>query len=68
MRVLLPAPFSPTSACTSPRWISRSTRSFARTPGKTLVIPRSDRMGAERMAGSYPSAAPVAMGKFVQKG
>src|SRR5258707_12906403 len=40
-RVLLPAPFSPSSACTSPAWISRSTSAFATTPGKRLVTPRS---------------------------
>src|SRR5438067_10447688 len=39
--VLLPAPFSPSSACTSPTAASTSTRSFATTPGKRFVIPRS---------------------------
>src|ERR1700704_3937838 len=39
--VLLPAPFSPSSACTSPAWISRSTSAFATTPGKRFVTPRS---------------------------
>src|SRR5438093_1758508 len=38
--VLLPAPFSPSSACTSPAAASKSTASFASTPGKRLVIPR----------------------------
>src|SRR4029450_12845784 len=37
--VLLPAPFSPSSACTSPAAASKSTRSFASTPGKRFVIP-----------------------------
>src|SRR6185436_8074188 len=37
----LPAPFSPTTAWTSPAWMSRSTRSLATTPGNALVIPRS---------------------------
>src|SRR4051794_4672989 len=41
----LPAPFSPSKACTSPRRRSKSTWSFARTPGKRLVIPRSSRTG-----------------------
>src|SRR5437660_1758378 len=36
----LPAPFSPSSACTSPTAASKSTRSFATTPGKRFVIPR----------------------------
>src|SRR2546429_404631 len=39
--VLLPAPFSPSSACTSPTAASKSTRSFASTPGNRFVIPRS---------------------------
>ena len=39
-RVLFPAPFSPSSACTSPTAASKSTASFASTPGKRLVIPR----------------------------
>src|ERR671934_2756562 len=38
--VLLPAPFSPSRACTSPAAASKSTRSFATTPGKRFVIPR----------------------------
>src|SRR5579872_827604 len=40
MSVDLPAPFSPTSACTSARSTSRSTPSRARTPGKVFTIPR----------------------------
>src|SRR5690348_12119198 len=39
MSVDLPAPFSPTSACTSARCTSRSTPSSARTPGNVLTIP-----------------------------
>src|SRR5438034_9216680 len=39
--VLLPAPFSPSSACTSPSAASESTRAFASTPGKRFVIPWS---------------------------
>src|SRR5881392_3643190 len=35
-----PAPFSPSSACTSPGAASKSTPSFASTPGKRFVIPR----------------------------
>src|SRR5947209_8544924 len=38
--VLLPAPFSPRSACTSPAAASKSTPSFASTPGKRFVMPR----------------------------
>src|SRR3954452_21418410 len=37
----LPAPFSPSSACTSPSAASNSTPSFATTPGNRFVIPRS---------------------------
>src|SRR4051812_9101970 len=43
--VLLPAPFSPSSACTSPAAAAKSTASFARTPGKRLVIPRISTAG-----------------------
>src|SRR5436190_9507019 len=39
-RVLFPAPFSPSSAWTSPGAASKSTASFATTPGKRFVIPR----------------------------
>src|SRR5215211_3157016 len=38
--VVFPAPFSPSSACTSPAAASKSTRSFASTPGKRLLMPR----------------------------
>src|SRR6478736_2286406 len=41
MRVDLPAPFSPQSACTSPRRTRRWMSSFATTPGNRLVIPTS---------------------------
>src|SRR5436190_12202792 len=41
IRVLLPAPFSPSRAWTSPRRRSKSTPSLARTPGKRLTIPRA---------------------------
>src|SRR3954469_19113936 len=37
----LPAPFSPSSACTSPSAASKSTASLATTPGNRFVIPRS---------------------------
>src|SRR5438477_3809935 len=42
----LPAPFSPSSACTSPRRRSKSMWSLASTPGNCFVIPRSSRTGA----------------------
>ena len=41
MRVLLPAPFSPTTAWTSPRGTSKLTSERAATPGKVLVMCRS---------------------------
>src|ERR1044071_8692273 len=36
--VLFPAPFSPSSACTSPAAASNDTLSFASTPGKRFVM------------------------------
>src|SRR6185437_13601880 len=39
----LPAPFSPSSACTSPRRTSRETSSLATTPGNSLRMPRISR-------------------------
>ena len=39
MRVLLPAPFSPSRTCTSPRRRSKSTPSSATTPGKVFRMP-----------------------------
>src|SRR4051812_21135136 len=41
----LPAPFSPSSACTSPARTSKLTPFSARTPGKRLEMPRSSRKG-----------------------
>jgi hypothetical protein len=38
-----PAPFSPSSACTSPRFTSSATSSLATTPGNSLRIPRISR-------------------------
>src|SRR5581483_8999243 len=46
----LPAPFSPRRACTSPSRRSKFTSSFAITPGKRFVIPRSSRRGASAIA------------------
>src|SRR6185312_2276553 len=52
--VLLPAPFSPSRACTSPAWISRSTSALATTPGKRFVTPRSVTAGtAVTLRGSF---------------
>ena len=46
MSVLLPAPFSPNSVCTSPARTSKSTRSLATTPGKRFVMPRISSNGS----------------------
>src|SRR5690349_14338507 len=45
--VVLPAPFSPSSACTSPAAASKSTSSLATTAGKRFVIPRSATAGGD---------------------
>src|SRR5712691_1100601 len=53
--VVLPAPFSPSSACTSPTAASKSTPSFATTPGKRLLIPTMRTAGTEEApAGPAP--------------
>src|SRR5438105_15255198 len=44
MSVVLPAPFGPISACTSPRTTSSVTSSVATTPPKRLETPRSSSM------------------------
>src|SRR4051794_3608974 len=43
IKVDLPAPFSPTSACTSPAWSSSETPSSAVTPAKCFVMPTAAR-------------------------
>src|ERR1700756_2862330 len=45
MSVLLPAPFSPMKACTSPGQMLRLTLLSTRTPGKLLHIWRTSRIG-----------------------
>src|SRR6476620_10495540 len=45
--VLLPAPFSPSRACTSPVRTSKSTSSRATTPGKALRMPCISSTGTE---------------------
>src|SRR6185369_11211426 len=57
MSVDLPAPFSPISACTSPRRTSKETSSTARTPGKLLVTLRI----ANRVGGEDPGSSSTAM-------
>ena len=46
MIVLLPAPFSPRRATTSPPWMEKETRLFATTCEKSLVTSRISRKGA----------------------
>src|SRR5689334_12642745 len=70
--VVLPAPFSPSRACTSPAAASKSTPSFATTPGKRFVIPRSLTAGGvlacsgirrrTGRAGARPVRGPLALG------
>src|SRR5437016_3582315 len=52
--VVLPAPFSPRSACTSPAAASKSTCSFATTAGNRFVIPRSATAGGGGEACASP--------------
>ena len=49
MSVLLPAPFSPTSACTSPPRTSRSTPPSARVAPNRWRTPRITNRGAEKL-------------------
>src|SRR6266850_2285620 len=51
MSVVLPAPFGPISACTSPRTTSRVTSSVATTPPKRFETPRSSSMGFLQQSG-----------------
>src|SRR6478735_3016999 len=52
--VVLPAPFSPSSACTSPAAASKSTSSLATTAGNRFVIPRSATAGGGGEARASP--------------
>ena len=54
----LPAPFSPSSACTSPSAASKWTPSFATTPGKPLGdVAEFDGGGHRKRAGGADSPA-----------
>src|SRR6266540_1580576 len=55
----LPAPFSPSRQCTSPRRTTSEMRSFASTPGNALVIPTSSTAGCSRPASSSVVGLPV---------
>src|SRR5438093_4973742 len=52
--VVLPAPFSPSSAWTSPAAASKSTSALATTAGKRFVIPRSATAGGGGEACASP--------------
>src|SRR3990172_11604050 len=54
MSVVLPAPFSPSRAWTSPARTSRLTRSLAWTPGNALLIPETVRRGGRAETVSSP--------------
>src|SRR6185312_13237585 len=60
--VVLPAPFSPSRACTSPDAASKSTSSFATTAGKRFVIPRSATAGGGGEACASPPPGESALG------
>src|SRR5689334_19154112 len=51
IRVVLPAPLGPMSACTSPLATSSVTSSVATTPPKRLETPRSSSMALPEQAG-----------------
>src|SRR5262245_46635595 len=62
-KVVLPAPFSPSRACTSPGPASKLTFSFATTPGKCLVIPTIRTAGdGEAPDGPAPPACVTSRG------
>src|SRR6478672_73939 len=59
----LPAPFSPTSACTRPAWMVISALRIARTAPKLLEIPRiSRRGGCSTVIGSVVELVDVVLG------
>src|SRR4051794_24805077 len=63
IRVDLPAPFSPQSACTSPRRTLMFTSRLATTPGNRLVIDVSRTAGADSSFGTRPTLAPRGSGR-----
>ena len=56
MRVLLPAPFSPTTAWNSPVRMSRETLLRASTPGKDFESSVTDRMTCWSATLGYPQS------------
>ena len=59
MKVDLPDPFSPSSACTSPGSIVRSTEFSATTPAKVLVSPVASSAGRVAPPGAGASRHPT---------
>ena len=69
MSVDLPAPFSPSSAWTSPARRSKSTSSLATMPGKRLTMPRiSTARVWSFMAGDDASGARLTPEALIQVG
>src|SRR5256714_10151855 len=73
MRVLLPAPFSPMSAWTSPRRTVKSTPCKALTPGKFFARPRISRSvpaanSIVRWVGTRSTASPITFDKMGRDG
>jgi len=60
MSVVFPAPFSPSSACTSPGMSVKFTSSFATTPGNLFTIPIISTSGCFSFVSStnWPSCCP----------
>ena len=59
MSVDLPAPFSPSRQCTSPRRTLSEMRSLARTPGNAFVIPTRSTAGCARPSSAVVVGLPV---------
>src|SRR5919201_4513657 len=58
----LPAPFSPSRQCTSPRRTSNEMSLFATTPGNALVMPTSSTTGAAAEEDGRPAPASSDLG------
>src|SRR5215813_2427273 len=71
MRVDLPAPFSPMSACTVPRSTRSETSSSAATPGKLLLMFRTSsrqRSGAAAASPCMTPSVPAEVTREVRRG
>src|ERR1700738_4394852 len=65
--VLLPAPFSPMKACTSPGQMLRLTLLRTRTPGKLLHIWRTSRIGRSLLLGPAFILVDIVFGNQVDR-